>query len=139
MLINLPKSMICSMIGRELMKYGIQEQDDTNPDIFAYMGDIDPETGTISVKYLTLTGTEPFMKYFVKARDNYYTIPREVVSKFYNTASNLTPDVIIEYAKLITAINIFMAENPCAIGSYQPPIHIVQDKDEQETEEVTDQ
>lgn len=132
MLVNLPKKIICSMVARELMKYFVQRDPEGNiPPIMCYMGDIDPNTGSVAMKYFPVEPNMAFFKYFEAGTDTpIERIPRETVQRFYNDSKDLTAGEIVEYCKLIVTLDEIAQNTPCTISSYNPPIKIVDQTEE---------
>lgn len=127
MLVNLPKKIVCSMVARELMKYFVQRDPEGNiPPIMCYMGDIDPDTGSVAMKYFPVEPNAAFLKYFKSDPDTpIERIPREIVQQFYTGSNDLAPGEITEYCKLVVTLDEVAQSTPCSISNYNPPIKII--------------
>ena len=134
MLVNLPKKIVCNIIGRELMRYSVISDPDTHrASILVVMGELDVKTTNMTIKYYPLESTEPFLENFrenIESKENRVSyIAREIVNSFYSSSDELDNDTIIKYCKLITDLNNFTSSHDCSVGSYTPPINIVTNED----------
>lgn len=129
MLINLPKSIVCPTVGKELMRYSvIVDPKIGKPAVLVVMGDININTGDIAVKYYPLEGIEPFLNKFTDKIDRdgntIMFIPKEIVNNLYKNYDSFDKGSIIEFCKLVCELNNFCTDHTCSIGNYTSPITI---------------
>lgn len=129
MLVNLPKSIVCPTVGKELMRYSvIVDPNLGKPAVLVVMGDININTGDIAVKYFPLEGVEPFLTRFTDKIDRdgnmIMFIPKEAVNNLYRDYESFDKGTIIDYCKLVCELYNFCSEHTCSIGNYSSPITI---------------
>lgn len=129
---TLPKKVMCDAIAREFTKFLIMKDSNKENDklVLVHTSDIRSEDMSVVMEHYVLGGEEPFIKIFTETKDYIMTIPMDLISKI--SSMNIGEYEIQQYLSIITRIYEFMERTSSTIINYNPPIRIMEVKEEKE-------